>query len=71
MHQNPNNPIAHRDLKPDNILLVNDTNDNIEIKVSDFGFSCFVDEDMGLDRPCGTPFYMAPELVPEDSHADV
>jgi calcium-dependent protein kinase len=40
MHQKK---IAHRDLKPENILLESKDLNNLEIKISDFGFSCFFD----------------------------
>ncbi|KNC52019.1 CAMK protein kinase [Thecamonas trahens ATCC 50062] len=53
--------IAHRDLKPANILLVKD--DLSKIKVSDFGLSYRMDSDHVMDDKCGTPAYMAPEVI--------
>ena len=41
--------IAHRDLKPENILLVSKDPNDLSIKVTDFGFSCFYDPDIGLE----------------------
>ena len=35
--------IAHRDLKPENILMESNDPENYEIKITDFGFSCFYD----------------------------
>lgn len=35
--------IVHRDLKPENILLTNSAED-ADIKIVDFGLSCFADE---------------------------
>jgi calcium-dependent protein kinase len=35
--------ITHRDLKPENILLESKEKNNLDIKISDFGFSCFFD----------------------------
>jgi len=56
-------PIAHRDLKPDNILMLSKDPDNLEIKISDFGFSCFFDPGEGLQQQLCTLPYEAPELV--------
>jgi serine/threonine protein kinase len=53
------NGIAHRDLKPSNVLLDGDQN----IKLGDFGFSRRVDGDSLMRTPCGSPFYVAPEIL--------
>ena len=37
--------------------------DNFDIKISDFGFSCFFDPEEGLETVLGSPLYMAPEVV--------
>lgn len=60
MHQKK---IAHRDLKPENILLESKDQNSLEIKISDFGFSCFFDPKKGLDLVLGSPLYMAPEII--------
>lgn len=60
MHQKN---ITHRDLKPENILLEHQDKDRLEIKISDFGFSCFFDPKDGLDLVLGSPLYMAPEII--------
>ncbi|KAI0646005.1 kinase-like domain-containing protein [Trametes meyenii] len=53
--------IAHRDLKPENVLL---TNDNPPIvKVADFGLAKAIDGQTMLRTMCGTPVYLAPEVV--------
>jgi calcium/calmodulin-dependent protein kinase I len=52
--------IVHRDLKPENILLTDDT-DNATIKIADFGFARPVAA--GLSTACGTPGYVAPEII--------
>jgi serine/threonine protein kinase len=52
--------VAHRDLKLENILL--DAYNNI--KVIDFGLShTFTNENQEFTTPCGSPPYLAPELI--------
>ena len=53
------NDIAHRDIKLENILL----NSQKAIKIIDFGFSLITPKNRPLDIFCGTPSYMAPELI--------
>lgn len=52
---------VHRDLKPENLLLTSDAND-FDIKVVDFGFASKV-EGNNLRSHCGTPGYIAPEIL--------
>jgi len=52
--------IAHRDLKPENILM-KDEKDDSAIKIADFGFARKVGD--GLTTACGTPGYVAPEII--------
>ncbi|XP_064612779.1 serine/threonine-protein kinase Chk2-like isoform X3 [Liolophura sinensis] len=54
--------ITHRDLKPENILLAGDE-DRTLIKVTDFGLSKFVDANTMMKTFCGTPTYLAPEIL--------
>eukprot|EP00479_Gromia_sphaerica_P013910 TRINITY_DN8002_c0_g1_i1.p1 TRINITY_DN8002_c0_g1~~TRINITY_DN8002_c0_g1_i1.p1 ORF type:complete len:144 (-),score=25.81 TRINITY_DN8002_c0_g1_i1:275-706(-) len=56
-----NNDIVHRDLKPENILLVDKESD--VIKLSDFGLSRLVGDTSFIQTICGTPQYIAPELL--------
>ncbi|CAO3614260.1 unnamed protein product [Cunninghamella echinulata] len=54
-----NNDIAHRDIKPDNLLLSNDD----VLKIVDFGVSeIFVKGNDKLKKSAGSPAFMAPEL---------
>jgi serine/threonine protein kinase len=56
--------ITHRDMKPENILLVSKDINNFEIKISDLGFAQQFDKnDKGMTLVLGSPLYMAPELV--------
>ncbi|KAL8577458.1 hypothetical protein ACOMHN_021910 [Nucella lapillus] len=54
--------ITHRDLKPENILLATDADETL-IKVTDFGLSKFVDAGSMMKTFCGTPTYLAPEIL--------
>jgi len=57
-------PIIHRDIKPENILL--DAED--AIKLADFGWSNFFNENRERMTYCGTPEYLAPEMIRQSGH---
>lgn len=54
-----NKNVYHRDLKPQNILLTQD----YTIKISDFGLAKTCESNTLLDTICGSPMYMAPEIM--------
>lgn len=54
--------IVHRDLKPEN-LLISDRSSNPEIKISDFGLSKIFKHSGVMKTACGTPGYVAPEVL--------
>lgn len=65
--------VAHRDLKPENLLLVS-RHDDKNIKIADFGFAKRVSSSKCLLTQCGTPGYVAPEIlhgVPYGTKADM
>jgi aurora kinase len=61
---NINPPIIHRDIKPENILL----NDGLVAKLTDFGWSNYIFNGIKRTTLCGTPVYMAPEIIREQPH---
>ncbi|CAL4937405.1 unnamed protein product [Urochloa decumbens] len=59
--------VYHRDLKPENLLL----DSHGTLKVSDFGLSAFAPqtkEDGLLHTACGTPNYVAPEVLADKGY---
>jgi len=53
--------IAHRDLKPENLLLRGD--DETDVMLSDFGLSKIINQTTMMETACGTPYYVAPEVL--------
>ncbi|KAL0449778.1 UNVERIFIED_CONTAM: Serine/threonine-protein kinase ATG1t [Sesamum latifolium] len=56
------NHIVHRDLKPENILL-SCSDCNPILKIADFGLSRILLPDESAETVCGSPLYMAPEIL--------
>lgn len=56
--------IIHRDIKPRNILL---TNQRRILKIADFGFAKQTKEISLYETICGSPMYMAPEILDKES----
>lgn len=68
-----NEQIIHRDLKPENVILRN-TEDIHDVVLVDFGFATKVKDVKLLFTRCGTPGYVAPEVLndqPYDCKADI
>ncbi|XP_034240338.1 serine/threonine-protein kinase unc-51 isoform X2 [Thrips palmi] len=61
--------IVHRDLKPQNILLSHSGGkpcpqpQEIRLKIADFGFARFLQDGVMAATLCGSPMYMAPEVI--------
>jgi len=56
---------VHRDLKLENLLLK--TRNALDIKVADFGLSRHINPGSRANTACGTPFYVAPDILLADS----
>jgi calcium/calmodulin-dependent protein kinase I len=59
--------IAHRDLKPENLLCSGSGSSEI-VKIADFGLSKLFSGDEELTTSCGTPGYVAPEVLMSESY---
>ena len=57
--------IMHRDLKPENILIYkhNKEKDFYDVKICDFGTSQVFKKGEWQDQPCGSVYYVAPEVL--------
>lgn len=60
--------IVHRDLKPENLLFASPAEDS-EILVADFGLSKLVSDASVLSTACGTPNYVAPEILRQGGYS--
>ncbi|XP_032232296.1 calcium/calmodulin-dependent protein kinase type 1D isoform X2 [Nematostella vectensis] len=59
--------IVHRDLKPENLLYYSPDEDS-KIMISDFGLSKIEAQGSFMDTACGTPGYVAPEVLKQQPY---
>eukprot|EP01083_Nonionella_stella_P091659 256324_1 len=66
--------VVHRDLKPENLIYLN-SSDESPVKITDFGLAKYLpDERSVMNTACGTPGYVAPEILknePYDKQVDM
>uniref|UniRef100_A0A3B3C0Y8 Serine/threonine-protein kinase DCLK2 n=1 Tax=Oryzias melastigma TaxID=30732 RepID=A0A3B3C0Y8_ORYME len=58
--------IVHRDIKPENLLVYEHADGSKSLKLGDFGLATVVDGP--LYTVCGTPTYVAPEIISETGY---
>jgi len=56
--------IVHRDIKPENILLIDK---ELNVKIADFGLAKIIGEESFTTTLCGTPSYVAPEILEQSN----
>lgn len=64
--------LIHRDIKPDNILIMDKR--ELNICISDLGLACRETDEKECKLKCGTPGYVAPEVLkgsPFSQKADI
>ncbi|KAH3829787.1 serine/threonine-protein kinase DCLK1-like [Dreissena polymorpha] len=60
------NSIVHRDIKPENLLVCDHGDGNKSLKLGDFGLATYCTERLYV--VCGTPTYVAPEILKETGY---
>eukprot|EP00746_Dinoflagellata_sp_MGD_P145226 gnl/MRDRNA2_/MRDRNA2_77870_c0_seq5.p1 gnl/MRDRNA2_/MRDRNA2_77870_c0~~gnl/MRDRNA2_/MRDRNA2_77870_c0_seq5.p1 ORF type:complete len:621 (+),score=103.03 gnl/MRDRNA2_/MRDRNA2_77870_c0_seq5:57-1919(+) len=53
--------VVHRDVKAENILVA----PHFQSKLCDFGLACFLTDERSMSKRCGSPGYVAPEILLE------
>ncbi|KAM0721826.1 hypothetical protein Q7P37_002751 [Cladosporium fusiforme] len=56
--------IVHRDIKPENILVIDK---ELNVKLADFGLAKIIGEESFTTTLCGTPSYVAPEILEQSN----
>lgn len=56
--------MLHRDIKLDNVLLDNEWG----VKICDFGVSKIITKHQFIKEQCGTPAYIAPEIIADNGY---
>lgn len=59
--------VVHRDLKPENLILAKPTDDS-DLLIADFGFATFIEDEKPLFLRCGSPGYVAPEVLTDQGY---
>jgi len=59
--------IMHRDIKLENLIL-RSNDDDTDIKIVDFGLATYLNASEYLFRRCGTPGYVAPEILADEKY---
>ena len=59
--------IMHRDIKPENLIL-KDTENDWDVKIADFGLATLKTVGEQMFRRCGTPGYVAPEILDDQKY---
>ncbi|KAG5383861.1 hypothetical protein IGI04_035331 [Brassica rapa subsp. trilocularis] len=60
--------VLHRDVKPENFLFSSDDEESSKLKAIDFGCSVYIKEGVELKEKVGSLYYIAPEVLREESY---
>lgn len=60
------NGVAHRDIKPDNVMF----DSRQRLKLADFGSAEWCGEGRGMKGVVGTPYYVAPEVLSGNEYTE-
>ncbi|CEL94264.1 unnamed protein product [Vitrella brassicaformis CCMP3155] len=60
--------VVHRDLKTENLIIERE-DDPTSIKLIDFGLAAFLSQEQAMKMRCGSPGYVAPEILEDKPYA--